>query len=186
MTAPTPERLREVLDYNPETGELVWKKMLSNKGPVGQVAGSPTRDGGPNSSGHIQVGVDNHNRAAHYWIWLMMTGEPPPAGTEIDHIDQDGTNNRWSNLRLLTRTGNMENVTFPNSHNKSGFRGVDFHAATGKWRACIRVQGKQKCLGYFVDPEIASAAYLQAKADLHPAWNPHAVEAALLEANGQL
>jgi len=171
VSLPSPERLREVLHYDPETGLLIWKKQLSNRGPRGSVAGTSKRDGGRRSAGHIQVGVDRFNRSAHFWIWLMMTGSPPPAGTEIDHVDQDGTNNRWANLRLVNRMDNMENVSKPNSNNKSGFRGVDFHAASKRWRASIRVHRRQRYLGSFETPEAAHEAYLKAKAELHPAWN---------------
>lgn len=45
------------------------------------------------------------------------------------------------------------------TRNKSGFKGVSFHARTNSWRADISLFGKQKSLGHFETPEAAHAAY---------------------------
>ena len=41
--------------------------------------------------------------------------------------------------------------------------GVSLHKSSGKFRAMVRINGKQKYLGLFDTPEQASAAYLKAK-----------------------
>jgi len=41
--------------------------------------------------------------------------------------------------------------------------GVDFHKATGKFKAQLRINGKRKHLGYFTTPEEAFQAYKPAK-----------------------
>ncbi|MCJ7760438.1 hypothetical protein MUP59_04770 [Candidatus Bathyarchaeota archaeon] len=33
------DRVNELLDYNPETGKLIWKKVTSNRAKVGGEAG---------------------------------------------------------------------------------------------------------------------------------------------------
>jgi hypothetical protein len=39
---------------------------------------------------------------------------------------------------------------------------VCWHKTSGKWRARIRIDGKQRHLGYFADEEEAAAAYREA------------------------
>lgn len=70
---------------------------------------------------------------------------------EVDHINGDGLDNRRSNLRLVTRTENLRHrSTFRNS--KSGFKGVQYNSANGKWRATLN-------LGTFDTAEEAARAY---------------------------
>jgi hypothetical protein len=49
----------------------------------------------------------------------------------------------------------------------SGFAGVSFHKASGKWCAAIQSGGKRRYLGLFDTPETAGAAYKAAKASVH-------------------
>jgi hypothetical protein len=85
-----------------------------------------------------------------------------PVGTQVDHINGNGLDNRKSNLRLASPSENQRNRNRPAAHNKSGFRGV---CAYGKrWRAAITpTKGKNITLGYYDSPQEASAAY-EAKA----------------------
>lgn len=79
--------------------------------------------------------------------------------TQVDHKDGDRSNNVLSNLRYCT---NRENQSFDNvkrgfvKHSK--FTGVSKHH-TGKWRAYIKICGKQKWIGLYSTQEEASAAY---------------------------
>jgi len=91
---------------------------------------------------------------------------PAPEGFEVDHIDGDGLNNRKSNLRIATREQNRRNVAL-RPDNTSGYKGVTFDKETGKWRAVIRVDGKQKKLGRFATPDQAHDAYAKASRTLH-------------------
>ena len=83
-----------------------------------------------------------------------------------DHIDGNGLNNQRANLRTCSNTENMRNRG-AYANNKSGFKGVSFHKQSGRWRAYIKLTGKQKHLGYFPTPEAAYAAYCAAAAELH-------------------
>ena len=89
-----------------------------------------------------------------------------PAGTDVDHINGDGLDNRRANLRLATRSQNMCNRG-PNANNKSGYKGVSWMPKLGKWRATIVVNGKQTHLGLFSTPEDAHATYCDAAKRLH-------------------
>lgn len=75
----------------------------------------------------------------------------PPAGAEIDHINGNGLDNRRANLRLATTAENLRNRgVFRNS--KSGYKGVVYNPANGKWKVTIN-------LGTFDTPEEAARAY---------------------------
>ncbi len=76
----------------------------------------------------------------------------------VDHINGDGLDNRRSNLRPATPSQNLQNTRRPVS-NSSGYKGVGFHKASGRWRAYIGIQGRQTSLGYHESPEAAARAY---------------------------
>lgn len=89
-----------------------------------------------------------------------------PDGLEIDHIDCDGLNNRRGNLRVVDHTLNQRNKRL-SERNTSGYVGVSFHKKSGRWRADINVNGRQKSLGTFTDPIDAAAAYDNAVRKYH-------------------
>ena len=145
----TAERLREVLDYNPETGVFVRRVRSSQNTHVGDVAG------GADGKGYWRVRVDGRRIKAHQLAWLYMTGEWPRH--EIDHADCDGLNNAWSNLRQATRAQNMANRTVRRG-SRSGIKGVTFYKRN-QWKVAISVNGKKKHLGLFECVGAAQLAY---------------------------
>ncbi|MFC5423263.1 HNH endonuclease [Bosea eneae] len=149
---PDPELLRSLFDYDPSTGELVWKA----KNYRSHIAGTPDR------SGYIRVILNKQSWPAHRLIWAIHYGVEPPA--LIDHVNGDTADNRIENLRAASRTQNNANSAV-SSRNASGFKGVSRHKATGKWQAYIKVNGKGKHLGVFSDPVEAHAAYCAAAAE---------------------
>lgn len=80
---------------------------------------------------------------------------------EVDHKDGNKLNNRRGNLRDCTHSQNQSNRPLPCS-NRSGFRGVSWFRRDSCWRAFIKVNGKQKHLGYFQDRVLAAKKYDQA------------------------
>ncbi|MCC6776684.1 MAG: HNH endonuclease [Hyphomicrobiales bacterium] len=146
-----PKRLRELLHYDPKTGIFTWKVTINNKTRAGAAAGC--RDG---HAYHL-IGVDGRLYVAHRLAWLWMTGAWPEA--DIDHRNLDKKDNRWSNLRAATRSGNMAN-TGARADNTSGLKGVTWDKHRNKWLAQIRVNGKNKFLGRFECLEAAHAAYV--------------------------
>ena len=70
-----------------------------------------------------------------------------PSDAQVDHIDQNGLNNRRSNLRLANATVQKLNQT-TRKDNTSGCNGVHIRP-NGKWQARISVQGKRVSLGHF-------------------------------------
>lgn len=153
----TAERLREVLNYDPETGVFTWIKKTCRKAKIGKVAGTITNA----KHGRVFMSVDGQRNYAHRFAWLYVKGEWPPPGSEIDHANGDASDNRWINLRLATKTQNRANsVVYKN--NKSGIKGVHWHPQSQKWRAAIRFERRTRHIGLFSNKEDAGRAYMAA------------------------
>lgn len=154
----TSERLRSVLAYEPETGGFVWKARTAKCINIGDAAGSTS------SNGYTRIFIDGKEWLAHRLAWLYVTGEQPPAC--IDHIDGNRANNRWSNLRSVTHSVNIQNQKVATTRSKLGVLGVGRHGVN-TFRAVININGKDKHIGSFKTVEAASAAYLDAKRQFH-------------------
>ncbi len=152
----TQSRLKELVRYDQKSGRFFWLKN-----PRGFTRGAPC--GYLNARGYVDISIDGCCHKAHRLAWLYETGSFPPH--DIDHIDGNRSNNKFKNLRSVTRSMNLENRRAPGSHNKSGFLGVGVHAYG--FTALITVKGKTKYLGYFKKAEDAHATYLAAKRLLH-------------------
>ena len=98
---PTADRLRHLLSYNPETGHLRWRNPPHHTCAKGIICP------GRGQNGYKTVTVDRVTYLQHRIIWAMQTGFPPPDDVVIDHIDEDPSNNRWDNLRLLDNATNV-------------------------------------------------------------------------------
>ena len=156
----TAARLRELLEYDPETGVFRWRVSRGGSAKAGNIAGTSR-----NTSGRWFIVIDDATYALHRLAFLYMTGAHPKF--VIDHIDGDPSNNRWANLRDVTLRVNSENRRKKHSNNTSGYLGVSLDKRRGTWGAFIKVGGKLKRLGSYKTPEEASAAYIRAKQDLH-------------------
>ena len=86
--------------------------------------------------------------------------------TNVDHINRNTLDNRRNNLRACSRTINGHNRGAPKT-NTSGFKGVSFHRASGKWRARIGFHGRRE-LGEFATIDEAVAARADAERRLVP------------------
>jgi len=75
---------------------------------------------------------------------------------EVDHKNGDPLDNRRQNLRLCTHAQNQHNTGL-SCVNTSGFKGVSKRGK--RWKAQIRINGKQTYLGTYDTPEEAGAAY---------------------------
>lgn len=79
-------------------------------------------------------------------------------GPMVDHRDGNCLNNRRSNLRACSHLQNSRNTKL-NQRNKSGFKGVSWSTAAGKWRASLCINKRQTHLGVFECAEDAARAY---------------------------
>lgn len=143
--------VRELLDYEPATGALVWKRrdrrwFVSDNAYATwntRFADKPAF-AQPHNGGHLCGQIFYKTYLAHRIIWLWQTGRWPDL--EIDHIDHDRTNNRWKNLREATDPQQAQNQSLP-CNNTSGQIGVNQHKS--KWQAHITVDGQWHYLGLF-------------------------------------
>lgn len=87
----------------------------------------------------------------------------------VDHRDRDGLNNRKANLRIATKSQNQMNAAKPKRKDgcSSQYKGVSFDKRTGKWTSYIKLHGKKKSLGYFLDESVAAAAYNSAAMEIY-------------------
>jgi len=160
----TAKYIRSIIDYQHEAENgpmlsLVDRGNLS----VGQQVGTIT----PN--GYRQVFIKYWGFKASRLAYLMMTGDWPPAGMMMDHIDGDRANDKWSNLRLATPQQNARNRR-PCKRNKSGKVGVCVGIDPDKWTAHITVNDKTTVLGSFECIDDAIAARCKAEKHLFGAF----------------
>lgn len=146
----TQATIAEFYLYDKETGNLIHRKD-NNARKAGSVAGSP------NPFGYQKIGFKGKVYSAHRMIWILFNGDIPD-GLCIDHINGNKSDNRIENLRLVTHKQNMENVGRP-ATNVSGYKGVSWWKATGKWKAQICHAGKKYHIGLYETKEEARDAY---------------------------
>lgn len=160
---PTPEELRKLLRYEPDTGKLFWRPreagLFSSNGRAirwNTIYSGAEAFTSYNSSGYRHGKIFGKLYRAHRVAWAIVTGDWPD--NEIDHINGDRTDNRMNNLRAATRAENARNSGI-RSDNTSGHKGVRWINTRRKWGARIRISGSNKHLGYFESYEAACASY---------------------------
>lgn len=154
----TAQRLRELLHYDPETGVFTWLVAKGSAAPSGRRAGTIHR-------GYRRITINGVHHYEHRLAWFYVHGKWPT--DQIDHENRVKDTNHISNLRPATHAEQQQNRGI-RSNNTSGYPGVSWHSQTGKWVAYINADGKRKHLGMFPTAGLAAAAYLGAKAGLHP------------------
>ncbi len=147
----TQDELKRMFIYVPESGNF-YKD--------GEIVGCL------NKAGYFSIKVKRKTYLAHRLAWIYMRGDIP-TGFDIDHINMQRSDNRIFNLRLATRSQNMQNAYKAQSNNKTKLRGVSFDARSNRYRARIKYQGKQITIGWFTNADEASLAYLNAKRKNH-------------------
>jgi hypothetical protein len=154
----TQSELKELLEYNPDTGLFTWKKTVNSRAVIGSIAGWNINEG------YIQISIYGKKYRAHRLAYLYMTGEWPKE--LVDHINQIKDDNRWTNLREATVSQNNINSK-KQKNNKSGYRGVYWDSKNQMWRVQIKYKSKHRYLGRYTDIEHAAAAYNRAALELY-------------------
>lgn len=151
-------RLRELYEYDPNTGHLLSKL---HKKSVGWLR-----------NGYLTVDLYDQGKTKHFrvhrLIWMYVYGDWPKG--EIDHINGIRSDNRISNLRDVTRIQNSQNKKVYLTKTelpKSGYKGVNWNRFTNKWVASIGNNKKSIHLGSFDDPQKAYLSYLEAAKKFH-------------------
>lgn len=172
------EHLRAILNYDPETGVLIWKertpdtfrcveterRRLSsrwNRTRAGTVAGCIT------STGYRVLCIEGRTYRASRIAWALVHGDWPSG--QIDHISHKRDDDRLKNLRDVTPMANARNKSLLRS-NKSGAVGVHFHQPSGKWHARVMDRGRRIHLGAFdnLGDAVVARQAASARHDYHP------------------
>lgn len=167
---PSPELLRQLLRYEPDTGRLYWKlrprgmfrsdrTWRSWNAEFAEKEAFTTVNGG-----YYKGKIFCDAYLAHRVIWAMCMGAWPE--NQIDHKNGNKLDNRIENLRDADHTQNQRNQP-RYRNNTSGIKGVSWHKVSGKWMAGIRVDGKRRHLGLFSSKEAARDAYITAAKRYH-------------------
>lgn len=170
---PSPQVLRQLLRYDPDTGKLFWCPRgieWFNDSEVGAERSCNTwnfryanREAftATMNKGYKSGSVFYRNLLAHRVAWAMYHGIWPQE--QIDHINGLRTDNRIVNLRAVSGQENMRNAKRP-KNNTSGVIGVRWQPNAGKWRARIKVDNRTLHVGYFDNFDAAVAARKEAEA----------------------
>lgn len=146
----TPEKLRSLLRYEPETGRLFWKDRPDDPAWTGRLAGKEAFTS-VNTTGRLTTTIYRRTYKAHRVAWAIHYGVWPRM---IDHINGDPKDNRIANLREATPRQNQYN-----RGGQSGFKGVCWHKRAQRWQAQIATPDGRKFLGMFDTEAEAAAAY---------------------------
>jgi len=154
--------IKSLLIYDPRAGNscLVWRINKGSRGKAGEHAGRKNHDG------YWQVQINGKLYPAHRLVWAIENNEDPKC--QLDHINGEKDDNRIENLRLAPRNelDNLQNQRLRKT-NTSGFSGVSRNKKAKRWQSQIKVNNKYIYLGLFDTPELAYAAYIDAKSRLH-------------------
>ena len=153
MPKPLPDvsTLWEWFDFNPLTGQLIWRKTSSSRTPAGSVAGCKDRR-------YVYVKLLGERFLAHRIIYKWVTGQEP--GHLIEHKDDNQFNNCSWNLLDSNQHANMDTRW-------GGTKGYTRTRSSGRYLVRIMIQGKQTYLGTYDTPEEAHAAYLSKLSTLY-------------------
>ncbi len=154
----TAERLREVLNYNPETGIFTWREAIAKCCLPGKIAGSLKQQG------YVAIRLFGVYYKAHRLAWLHVTGAWPTY--RIDHLNGVRNDNRWNNLRDVPQSMNAQNRHVTNA--ASGYTGV--RQKCHRFEASIRVEDQYVFLGMHSTAEEANEAVKAAKRIHHPGF----------------
>jgi hypothetical protein len=162
--------LRELLHYDPVTGHFTWR-VDRGRIKAGSRAGCADKS---RCTPYRFISIDHKLHREHRLAWLWMNGEWPDR--LIDHINGDGSDNRWSNLRLATAMQNAANNR--RETGKSGLRGV-YHREDmdGRFQAKISItlNGRKRVahLGFYSTAQEAHEAYKAAATRQFGEFSPY-------------
>ncbi len=143
------DEVNEKIRYNPITGELFRIERIAGFNEKG---------------GYRRICINGKSYVAQRLAWLLHHGEWPSGF--VDHIDGNPSNNKISNLRIVSQSQNCMNTKI-GSANTSGHKGVYWDKRYKKWRAQIGFNSKKIWLGWFDNIEDAIKARKIAESKFH-------------------
>jgi hypothetical protein len=155
--------LKEYFEYNPTTGNLIWKKNWYQS-KVGKIVNKIGKNG------YIFLDFKTHRMYAHRVVFALFYDNWPDS--HVDHINGIKHDNRISNLRLASPSQNLHNMK-SHPRNTSGVKGVYWNKQKKKWQAQIRANGKVRNLGRFNDIKDAESVVRKFREELHGEFTNH-------------
>lgn len=155
------EELKSILHYDPLTGLWKWLIRVGGQADNKEYAGSSYTD--QCGMTYRQVKYRGRSYKLHRLAFLYMEGYMPDF---VDHIDGNGENNIWTNLRPCTKEQNAHNRKKP-VNNTSGHKGVTWYPRYKQWCARIGFNGKRVLVGYFDTIEDAVSAIVEKRKEFH-------------------
>ena len=114
---------------------------------------------GKHKDGYLQLGLTHKGKRKTYLVhriiaYTFLNLDIENKKSQVDHKDRNRLNNVVSNLHIVTHQQNQFNTNA---------KGYSWHKLAKKWRAQIRIDGKNKHLGLFEKEEDAKQVYEDAK-----------------------
>lgn len=150
---PIPSDIGDYLSYDPCTGIVFWINSTSRmKAHIG-------RSWGTSHQGCLRGAFRGVSYRVHRVAWFLQTGQDLRNLTP-DHVDGDGTNNRWENLRLATSSSDQSR--------NLGALGYSWNSRDDYFKAKIWDGKKDVHLGNYRCPLLARIAYHTAAKEYFP------------------
>ena len=151
---PCLDYLNSILEF--KDGVLYNKVTRSSRAVKNQLAGAV-------SGKYRLISLHGEPFLVHRIAYYMVNGTCPEY---LDHINGDRFDNRIENLRPATRSENACNIGLKRT-NTSGIKGLSWAKKPKKWLACIKINNKNKNLGYFESKELGAEVLELARELLH-------------------
>lgn len=111
--------------------------------------------------------VNREGKKEFIFMHNVILGKGTGDGFYCDHINGIPLDNRRCNLRLASKTENMQNISRRRNKTTSRFKGVFKRKDSGKFRVIIMANGTRVNVGQFEDEVTAARAYNEAANRLH-------------------
>lgn len=166
---PPSETLRQILEYNAESGILTWRRNPERSALWnGRYAGKPALNYIDDQGYKIGKVAGSGNVKAHRVIWKIVTGQEAET---VDHINHVRTDNRFCNLRSVSARENARNCGPRIENLQSGVMGVYWYGPRSQWVAKLYDGNRLLHLGYF--DEVTEAAIVRKAAEIAHGFHPN-------------
>lgn len=159
-------KIKELLSYDEPSGKFYWN-VNTRQSQKGSVAGSKTKMRHRNQ--YIAIQLDGVRFKGHELAYLLKLGRFPKG--VVDHIDHNGLNNSWNNLREVSEVENVRNRKL-SENNTTGYHGIHQRKDTGRYMSRINdLEGKREYLGTF--DTLEEAVKVRKKAEKKYGYHPN-------------
>ena len=166
------EDLRQLISYNPETGELTWLprplrfcKSEREQSRWNSRCAGKTVIMTKNSDGYLRFKLFDVVYRSHRVCWAIHSGEWLGQDLFIDHVNNDPSDNRLVNLRVATMAQNNMNQR-KIKKKTSSLKGVFWSNKDMAWRSRLIHEGRLYDLGLFYDEQLAHQSYCELAKEL--------------------